>query len=193
VIIVDPTTITDYNSQNYYECSSGTNIGLDDRIGAYSNDKNCTDIRKVVSATKENTIRVGPSGKEFQMVKYSIDGYYYNQVEFESDKSDKGLYEREDDLGTSYYYRGSVKNNHVKFGDFYYQIIRINGNGSIRLLYNGTTPNASGTQQSIRKGAFNTNKNHPGYIGYMYGNVSGSTIEEFYANEQCLVQNKYCG
>lgn len=42
-----------------------------------------------------------------------------------------------DDYGTSYYYRGAVENNWVKFADSYWRIVRLNGDGSIRLLYNG--------------------------------------------------------
>ena len=45
--------------------------------------------------------------------------------------------EAKDDYGTSYYYRGNVTNNYVKFAGFYWRIIRINGNGSIRLIYAG--------------------------------------------------------
>ena len=36
-----------------------------------------------------------------------------------------------DDYGTSYYYRGNVENNWVKFGGYYWRILRINGDGSI--------------------------------------------------------------
>jgi len=182
IILVDPTTISDYTSNNYYYCESGTNISLDDKINSYSNHQNCNGITKVSTVTKENKIQVGPSGKEFQMIQYHIEGYHYTQIEFESDQSDKGLYETEDDLGTSYYYRGSVKNNHVKFGDAYYQIIRVNGDGSVRLLYNGITPNASGEEQRVGVSDFRIEANRPGYGGYMYGNVDGSTIEEVYAN-----------
>ena len=42
-----------------------------------------------------------------------------------------------DDYGVSYYYRGNVENNWVKFGGYYWRILRINGDGSIRMLYAG--------------------------------------------------------
>ena len=42
-----------------------------------------------------------------------------------------------DDYGTSYYYRGVPENNWVKFGGYYWRILRVNGNGSIRLIYAG--------------------------------------------------------
>ena len=80
---------------------------------------------------------------------------------------EKGMYKTADDLGTSYYYRGYVNNNWVKFGkytsdiyncnyvisltdtgnctklissgeDIYWRIIRINGDNTIRMIYSGT-------------------------------------------------------
>lgn len=55
----------------------------------------------------------------------------------EDSPSKSGLYKAEDDDGTTYYYRGVVNNNWVEFGGFYWRIIRINGDGSIRLIYSG--------------------------------------------------------
>ena len=63
--------------------------------------------------------------------------------------TNEGMYAKEDDYTAttgmkSYYYRGAVDNNWVKFGkegdkDIYWRIIRINGDGSIRMIYSGTT------------------------------------------------------
>ena len=95
--------------------------------------------------------------------------------------SDKGMYKKADDLGTSYYYRGAVDNNWVKFGkdstgkDIYWRIIRINGDGSIRMIYTGTTaPTEStkvvmtGTGTQISTSAFNSSHNKAEYVGYQY-------------------------
>ena len=54
-----------------------------------------------------------------------------------SDMNDKGLYKTSDSYGTSYYFRGAVDNNWLYFAGFYWRIIRINGDGSIRLIYTG--------------------------------------------------------
>ena len=51
--------------------------------------------------------------------------------------TDEGLYKAEDDEGTSYYYRGAVRNNYVSFAGFTWRIIRRNGDGSVRLIYSG--------------------------------------------------------
>ena len=47
---------------------------------------------------------------------------------------DEGLITTSDDYGTSYYYRGNVKNNYAKIGDFDFRIIRVNGDGTVRLI-----------------------------------------------------------
>jgi len=114
--------------------------------------------------------------------------------------NDKGMYKKADDLGTSYYYRGAVDNNWVKFGkegtkDIYWRIIRINGDGSIRMIYSGTTAptestkvvmTGTGTQITVDNTntfKFNSSHNNPSYVGYMFtegqqhGNGTPSTIK----------------
>ncbi len=54
------------------------------------------------------------------------------------------VYKAEDNLGTSYYFRGAVTNNYIKFAGYYWRIIRINGDGSIRIIYDGTSAHANG-------------------------------------------------
>ena len=115
--------------------------------------------------------------------------------------SEKGIYKADDDYTAttgmkSYYFRGAVDNNWVKFGkdstgkDIYWRIIRINGDGSIRMIYTGTTaPTEStkvvmtGTGTQISTSAFNSSYNKAEYVGYMYsegdqhGNSTDSTIK----------------
>ena len=110
--------------------------------------------------------------------------------------SDKGMYSAQDDLGTSYYFRGAVDNNWIKFGkdssqnDIYWRIIRINGDGSIRMIYTGTTaPTEStkvvmtGTGTQLGTSVFNSSYDKAEYVGYMYtlgeqhGNSTDSTIK----------------
>ena len=86
-----------------------------------------------------------------------------------------GIYESIDDYGTTYYYRGAVNNNWLKFAGFYWRIIRINGDGSIRLIYNGISTVTTGTSMQIGTNAFNSSYNDNMYVGYMYtsGQVHG--------------------
>ena len=92
-----------------------------------------------------------------------------------------GIYEAEDDLGTSYYFRGNVQNNYVYFANNWWRIIRINGNGTIRMIYTGD-PNDSSSQEYISDSVFNSNFNDNAYVGYMYGSVGSSTYNATHAN-----------
>ena len=96
-----------------------------------------------------------------------------------------GIYMAEDDLGTSYYFRGAVENNYVKFAGYYWRIIRINGDGTIRMIYDGTTAHSNGessTDRQLQDVEFNTNYDDNAYVGYMYGTPGSSTYEETHAN-----------
>lgn len=63
---------------------------------------------------------------------------------------DEGLLSSKDDDGISYYFRGDVSNNYVKMGNLTFRVVRINGDGSVRLVlddaletplaYNENTP-----------------------------------------------------
>ena len=72
-----------------------------------------------------------------------------------------------------YYYSGDTTNNWVYFGSFYWRIIRTNEDGSVRLLYSGTSPDT--TEAYIGTSSFNSTQNDPMYLGYMYG-TSGSLV-----------------
>ena len=91
---------------------------------------------------------------------------------------EKGIFAAEDNEGTSYYYRGSVENNYVKFAGYYWRIIRINGNGSIRMIYDGTVAHDNGDTSEDRmyvKSKYNYPADNNMYVGYMYtsGNAHG--------------------
>ena len=69
--------------------------------------------------------------------------------------------------GTSYYYTGNP-NNWVQFGGFWWRIIRINGDGTIRMIYQGTSANTTGSGTQIGESFFNSSYNNNMYVGYMY-------------------------
>ena len=48
--------------------------------------------------------------------------------------ADEGLISSTDDDGTTYYFRGNVANNYVTFAGLTWRIVRINGDGSVRLV-----------------------------------------------------------
>ena len=86
-----------------------------------------------------------------------------------------------------YYYAGNTTNNWVKFANLYWRIIRTNHDGSIRLLYVGTSHDT--TSGNIGTSKFNTSYNSLKYVGYKYGedtsldtirnNTTDSTIKTY--------------
>ena len=70
------------------------------------------------------------------------------------DGTGQGLYKMEDDYGDSYYFRGAKDyvNNNLIFAEHQWKIIRINGDGSLRIIYNGTCPGNSCTINSTGTG-----------------------------------------
>ena len=84
-----------------------------------------------------------------------------------SDEED-GLYAAADDEGTSYYYRGAVRNNYVSFAGFTWRIIRRNGDGSVRMIYSGKSTSDTGTSVTIGNSQYNSKYWDPAYVGYKY-------------------------
>ena len=126
---------------------------------------------------------------------------------------EKGIFETTDyDGNPTYYYRGSVENNYVKFAGFYWRIIRINSNGSIRMIYDGTSAHKNGessTDRQIDTSKFNMANNNNMYVGYMYtsGEAYGTgtssiikiNVDSFYIGKLTTIASKldttvgFCG
>ena len=132
--------------------------------------------------------------------------------------TDGYLCKAKDAYGDSYYYRGNVTNNYVKFADKYWRIVRINGDGTVRVIYDGTSAHANGESSEDRQigtSAFNSSYNDNAHVGYMYGatgasmyaaahaNTNDSTIKTYIdnwyktniletANEHYLADNVFC-
>ena len=92
-----------------------------------------------------------------------------------TDNNTNTLYTGVEDSKTVYYFAGNATDNWVKFGknasnqDLYWRIIRTNSDGSVRLLYHGTSTTA--TDAYIGTSAFNSSYNNIAYVSYMYGNL----------------------
>ena len=88
---------------------------------------------------------------------YFKQGYKYTYKVLSAPNSNSGLYKGEDDYTIdsntyTYYYRGDVDNNWVKFGGFLWRIIRINGDGSIRMIYSGLASSSNHTGDNAQIG-----------------------------------------
>ncbi len=59
-----------------------------------------------------------------------------------------------------------LKNN-VKFGNYYWKIIRIDENGDVRLLYNGNSTTSLGSSSIIGTAQYNALVGDNAYVGYM--------------------------
>ena len=115
-----------------------------------------------------------------------------------STASEALLASAEDDNGTSYYFRGAVTNNYVQFANKCWRIVRVGGDGSVKLiLHNDNTAgvanpcdaaNNSASAAFARfsgttyKSVFNTNHNDNAYVGFKYGTPGSSTYEATHAN-----------
>ena len=182
-IYVDPTTLDYSGDTKYYFQSESIHYDQTNQKLATTSGSGDITIYQVTGATKTADTTTW-NNVSYDSTTYKLSVTTLTETELETDKSDKGLYQGTDDYGTTYYYRGNVKNNIVKFAGYYWQIIRINGDGTIRLLYNGTEKNASGVKQSINNKTyqFNSKYNDPTYVGYMYGNPDGTTFDEVHTN-----------
>ena len=103
-----------------------------------------------------------------------------------------------DDYGTSYYFRGAVKNNYVQFANKCWRIVRVGGDGSVKLILHNDNKagvanpcdaannNASAAfarySGTTYTSAFNTNYNDNAYVGFKYGTVGASDYASAHAN-----------
>lgn len=99
--------------------------------------------------------------------------------------------------GFTYY---ELKNN-VMFAGFAWKIIRINADGSIRLIYNGPTSRTRGVASVIGGGVYSNDHSDPKHAGYTYDGTDSAMkarIDSWYNTNLSLlsdniVQNaKYC-
>ena len=182
-VYVDPATIDFSGDIKYYFQTENVAYNQSNKKLYVNRGNSDTTIYQVTGATK-TTGTTTWNNVTYDSITYQLSAVTLTEIELETDKSDKGLYHGTDDYGTTYYYRGNVKNNNVYFAGYYWQIVRINGDGSIRLIYNGSTKNATGVKQSInnRTYRFNSKYNDPAYVGYMYGDPDATTFSEVHAN-----------
>ena len=115
-----------------------------------------------------------------------------------STASEALLASTEDDYGTSYYFRGAVTNNYVQFANKCWRIVRVGGDGSVKLiLHNDNTTGAANPCDSANNNAsaafarysgttdtsaFNLSYNDNAYVGFKYGAEGSSTYDATHAN-----------
>lgn len=143
-------TLTDITQSQTFDDSS---------IGKYTcNNSNGTSCRSVYKIKEVDTT----SSTSYNYITLAD---YYSSTD-DSESTGSGLYKSTDDDGDSYYFRGNV-NNYVSFANQLWRVIRVNGDGTIRLLYN----------TDINKSAFNNVNDDEKYSGYTYDNANVCTKE----------------
>lgn len=103
--------------------------------------------------------------------------------------SENVISKTEDDYGTSFYFRGNIKNNYVIFANRCWKIVRVNGDGSIKIwLWNNdsTDCKVTNTPNSMYLGStilYNKDSGGTGKvrqtasgIGFMYGKPDSTTL-----------------
>ncbi len=104
----------------------------------------------------------------------------------------------EDDYGTSYYFRGAVKNNYVQFANKCWRIVRVGGDGSVKLiLHNDNATGVANPCDAANNSAsaafarysgttytskFNEKYDDNAYVGFKYGTIGASDYASAHAN-----------
>lgn len=211
--LTEPTTGASYSSSyvGYYTCNNSTGT-------------NCTTIYKIVEISGTSITSALRKGRSANY-NYVTSADILTATPSVFDDSDSGIYTAEDDIGMSYYFRGNINYNYVKFGkytesvyhivtndnnnyvhtystscptsyvyctkiadandDMYWRIVRINGDGSIRLIYDGTSAysnDSSSKNAYTGYSSYNKNYNDNAYVGYMYGTTGASTYANTHTN-----------
>ena len=128
----------------YYTCGS-TPIGT----AASNSTSNCSSLLKIEEISGTNLTKATRITSGFST-------------------SGSGLFSAQDDDGTSYYFRGEVDNNYVSFANKLWRVVRINGDGTIRVVLDGDTGVANNYN------IYQTG-NRDTHVGYTFDNMLNSS------------------
>lgn len=104
-----------------------------------------------------------------------------------------------DGNGETYYYTENP-NNWIQFAGFWWRIIRINGDGTVRIIYQGTGANSTGAGTQIGTSVFNSSswKTYVGLVydslnqhGYGTDSVIMAELNEWYNNNLKSYEKEY--
>ena len=134
----------------------------------------------------------------YYVVSATQDSFTYKTISSNKNTTEALLASTEDDYGTSYYFRGAVTNNYVEFANKCWRIVRVSGDGSVKLILHNDNKagvvnpcdaaNNSASAAFARysgetyKSAFNTNYNDNAYVGFKYGTVGAGDYALTHAN-----------
>lgn len=110
----------------------------------------------------------------------------------EISSTNEGLIEDKDDDGATYYFRGAVDNNYVSFANLIWRIVRINGDGTVRLVLNETIDTLStynNEETSFKETALYDSLEtfYENNLSYYEKNIANSK----FCSETSITDNKY--
>ena len=102
----------------------------------------------------------------------------------------EGLIEVQNDTASTYYFRGSVTNNYVKFANVMFRIVRINEDGSVRLITDNLLDDKAPYKKTV------PNIEDAGNVLLSTSNIK-ETLNDFYNNtlsdyQKYVVDSNFC-
>ena len=171
-----------------------------DLVGKYLTSLNISTTGSSSAGKKQITYNLSAV---YYVVSATSSSFTYKRLGSNKNTTEALLASTEDDYGTSYYFRGAVKNNYVEYANMCWRIVRVTGDGSIKLAlynYNGLTDanstpssstpcNVTGNDYAFARyegatygSAFNSTYNDNTYVGFMYGTAGASRYSDAHAN-----------
>ena len=164
-------TRTDFNT-TFTETNTGTLYKATEQIGTNP----VKNVYYFAGDAKNNWVKFGKYQNDFSRYR----GYYST-----TDTSYKDYSTMDECTSASIYNKNCTEYKYANTGDdIYWRIIRTNHDGSIRLLYAGTSPDT--TSGYIGKSAFNTIYNDPIYVGYKYGTTGSLENNRLNTNDSTM-------
>ena len=134
----------------------------------------------------------------YYVVSATQDSFTYKTISSNKNTTEALLASAEDDYGTSYYFRGAVKNNYVQFANKCWRIVRVGGDGSVKLILHNhntvgaanpcDTANNSASAAFARysgttyESAFNEKNDDNAYVGFKFGTAGANDYASTHAN-----------
>ena len=164
-------TRTDFNT-TFTETNTGTLYKATEQIGTNP----VKNVYYFAGDAKNNWVKFGKYQNDFSRYR----GYYST-----TDTSYKDYSTMDECTSASIYNKNCTEYKYANTGDdIYWRIIRTNHDGSVRLLYAGTSPDT--TSGYIGKSAFNTTYNDPIYVGYKYGTTGSLENNRLNTNDSTM-------
>jgi len=155
------TTNTDGETVNCY----------DDMINKYLYNNyasNNTNANNHTEATKNNLSTV------YKVTSATVSTINYVAIYNSPNEAERVLVPTSDDYGTSYYYRGDVEDNYVNFAGMCWRIVRIEGDGSVKLILEDAYAECNDNETEVTSAVYTGNWSDGNAYVFGYDDSTGS-------------------